>query len=92
MAADYGLVGVTIYQVNAPDEVAARQMPRLVGLALRLLWRAGRRELVLTLLLQALGAVGVLGVVLLGRRVVGDVLAAERAGHGLGCVTRDVVA
>jgi ABC-type multidrug transport system fused ATPase/permease subunit len=82
----------TIYQANDPGEASVRRLPALCLLALRLLWRAGRRELVLTLCLQALGAVGVLAVVLLGQRVVRDVLAADRAGHGLGGVTRDVAA
>src|SRR6188472_3208003 len=85
-------VAFTIYDVTGPSEVAARRLPRLVGLALRLLWRSGRRELALTIGLQALGAVGVLALVLLGQRVVADVLAADHAGGGLAHVAADVLA
>jgi len=58
-----------------PEKRSPRELARLVGLALRLAWRAGRRELVLALSLQAVQAIGLVVLLLLGRSVVADVLA-----------------
>ena len=58
-----------------PDTRSVRELARLVGLALKLAWRAGPRELVLALSLQAVQAVGFVVLLLLGREVVADALA-----------------
>ncbi len=58
-----------------PEKRSVRELARLVGLALRLAWRAGKRELVLALSLQGVQAVGFVVLLLLGRSVVADALA-----------------
>jgi ATP-binding cassette subfamily B protein len=58
-----------------PEKRSVRELARLVGLALRLAWRAGPRELVLSLSLQAVQALGFVVLLLLGREVVADALA-----------------
>src|SRR3954469_21338316 len=58
-----------------PEKRSVRELARLVGLALRLAWRAGPRELVLALALQGVQAIGFVALLLLGREVVADALA-----------------
>jgi ATP-binding cassette, subfamily B, bacterial len=58
-----------------PENRSVRELTRLVGLALRLAWRAGKRELMLALSLQGVQAVGFVVLLLLGRNVVADALA-----------------
>ncbi len=47
----------------------ARDLPRLVANSVRLVWRAGRRELVLTLSLQMLASLGLAAEVLVARQL-----------------------
>src|SRR5262245_16555681 len=58
-----------------PEKRSVRELARLVGLALKLAWRAGPRELVLSLALQGVQALGFVVLLLLGREVVSDALA-----------------
>jgi len=58
-----------------PEKRSVRELARLVGLALRLAWRAGKRELVLALSLQGMQAIGFVVLLLLSRNVVEDALA-----------------
>ena len=58
-----------------PERRSVRELARLVGLALKLAWRAGPRELVLALSLQAVQALGFVALLLLGRGVVEAALA-----------------
>jgi ATP-binding cassette, subfamily B, bacterial len=46
-----------------------RELPELVSRCVKLIWRAARRNFILTVLLQVLLAVGTVGQLLLGRRV-----------------------
>lgn len=59
-----------------------RELPRVIAGALRLIWAAGRREFVTVLLVEALAAAGLAGLVLLGREVLQGVLAADSDGTG----------
>jgi ATP-binding cassette subfamily B protein len=72
--------GFSVYDhIRPPPE--ARSLQRLPGLAagaIRLVWRAGRREFIASALLQTLGAVGIALQVLVGRRVLADLLIAQR--------------
>ncbi len=79
---------ILIGQPEEPERRSPRELARLVALALRLAWNAGRRELVLALGLQAAGAVGIVALLLLGRQVVADVL----AGGGVAGVAGSAVA
>ena len=58
-----------------PERRSVRELARLVGLALKLAWRAGPRELVLALSLQAVQALGFVALLLLSRGVVEAALA-----------------
>lgn len=79
--------GPTVYELFTPGSGAsARALPRLIGEALRIAWRAGPRELLLLIGFDVLAAVAVLGEVLLARRVLAIVLHVERYGGGLGAV------
>ncbi len=59
-----------------------RRLPTLVRQTVRLVWSAGRRELVVTTLLQLLQGLGVTAQLLLGKRVLESVLASSQAGGG----------
>jgi ATP-binding cassette subfamily B protein len=56
------------------------QLPRVVAKSLQLVWAAGRRELVVTTLLQLLQGAGVAVQLLFGKRVLDQVLSTERSG------------
>jgi ATP-binding cassette subfamily B protein len=57
-------------EVLAPaGRMSWRELPELVGRCVRLIWRAAQRNFILTVLLQVLLAVGTVGQLLLGRRV-----------------------
>jgi hypothetical protein len=51
--------------------------------ALRIVWSAGRGEAAVALALQLVGGLGTAAVVLLGRRVLDGLLAANRTGGGI---------
>lgn len=63
-----------------------RELPQIVRNALRIVWAAGRRQFVITTLLQAVNSAGLLIALLLGRDVLNGVLAANAAGSGYGDV------
>lgn len=58
-----------------------RRLPRLVADAIRLCWRAARREFVVSVALQAISGVAIAVQLLLARKVVGSVLAADGQGR-----------
>jgi hypothetical protein len=75
--------GFTIYDLQtAGSNRSRRELPRVIAGALRLIWAAGRREFVTVLLVEALAAAGLAGLVLLGREVLQGVLAADSDGTG----------
>jgi ABC-type multidrug transport system fused ATPase/permease subunit len=85
--------GVTIYDVQRfGSDRSRRELPRIVAGALRLTWAAGRRELLTVLVLEALAAVGLAALVLLGRDVLTGVLDADRDGTGWESLVPDIVA
>ncbi|HVP74763.1 MAG TPA: ABC transporter ATP-binding protein [Gaiellaceae bacterium] len=59
---------------------AVRDLPRLLVASFRLVWGAGRRELLLTSILQILSAAGVASQLFVGRAVFAAVLRAHGAG------------
>lgn len=73
--------GVTMFDAYGDPEakVDVRQLPQLLGKGVRLVWDAGRRDFLLSTLLQAAGGVGIAALLLLGREAVTVVLAASRA-------------
>jgi ABC-type multidrug transport system fused ATPase/permease subunit len=69
--------GPTIYELNkGGGGSSARDLPRLVTAGVGITWRAGRRELLTMVALEALCGVGVAAEVLVGRRVLEAITAA----------------
>jgi ATP-binding cassette subfamily B protein len=74
----------TIYDLHGKDEPrSARELPRLVLAALRIVWAAGPRHAAIALVLQVLGGLGTGALVLLGKQVLDGLLAADRTGGGI---------
>src|SRR5215218_4668153 len=63
-----------------------RHLPRLCREAVQLVWAAGRRELLVVLGVQAVNGIGLAVVLLLGKGVLDEVLAADRDSAGAGTV------
>lgn len=74
------------------DKRSLRRLPALVVRSLRLVWQAARRELLLATALQLVAGVGVALQLLVGREVLGSILAADRVGQGFGAVAPGLVA
>ncbi|HEV2068716.1 MAG TPA: ABC transporter ATP-binding protein [Acidimicrobiales bacterium] len=68
--------------VFLPRTQRLRQLPVLVGKALRLVWSAGRRELIVTTSLQLFQGVGVTTQLLLGKSVLDSLLATNGPARG----------
>src|SRR4051812_50138573 len=85
--------GVTVYDVQQfGSNRSRRELPRVIAGVLRLTWSAGRRELVTVVVLEALAAVGVAALVLLGRDVLPGGLAGDRQDTGGGGLVPDPLA
>jgi ATP-binding cassette, subfamily B, bacterial len=83
----------TIYDAfRQPPDRSLRRLPRLVGTAFALVWRASPRQLGLLTTLQVLAGAGVAAQLLVGAQVVAAVLRAERLGLGLGSVVPSLLA
>ena len=68
--------------VFLPRAQRLRQLPVLVGKALRLVWSSGRRELIVTTALQLFQGVGVTAQLLLGKSVLDSLLATDGPAGG----------
>jgi ATP-binding cassette, subfamily B, bacterial len=81
------VAATTIYdlQPSAQVRVNLRRLPELSRQSLRILWRAGRTDFVLSTALQGVSAVGIVGQLLIGRHVL-QVLVDADAGATLGRV------
>jgi ATP-binding cassette subfamily B protein len=80
--------GVTWADIYDSPEVdrSVRRLPRLCREAVQLVWAAGRRELLIVLVIKAVNGVGLAAVLLLGKGVLDGVIAAGRSGTGAGQV------
>lgn len=74
----------------APRAERARKLPRLVAQSLALVWSAGRRELLVTTVLQLLQGVGIAAQLLIAKRVLEAVVASGRSGGDFGVVVPDL--
>jgi ATP-binding cassette, subfamily B, bacterial len=76
--------GVTWYDIYESPQVerSLRRLPRLCREAVRLVWAAGRRELLAVLAINLVNGLGLAAVLLLGKGLLGSVLAAGRSGAG----------
>lgn len=68
-------MGHTLYEIQTAGlDRSRRDLPRAITAALRLIWRAGRRELISVCVLEVLSAVGYAALVLLGQKFVSAAL------------------
>jgi ATP-binding cassette, subfamily B, bacterial len=80
-----GVTWADIYQSPQVDR-SLRHLPRLCREAVRLVWAAGRRELLVVLAIKAVNGLGLAAVLLLGKEVLDGVIAAGRSGAGASTV------
>jgi len=80
---------VTIYDIQAAEDRKVRvwALPRLTRQALRIAWAAGRREFLLSTLLQIIGGGGIALLLLLGQQGLQALLDALQSGQSLAAVT-----
>src|SRR6266545_5733014 len=78
--------GPTIFDVQPDPEakVDVRRLPRLTVQGLRLLWAAGRHDLLVSTALQAAGGLSLAAQLLVGQRALRALLAAAAGGTGAG--------
>lgn len=83
-AGDVTTAGVTWTDVYDSPEVdrSLRHLPRLCREAVRLVWAAGRRELLVVLAVKAVNGIGLAVILLLGKEVLDGVIAAGSGGAG----------
>ena len=79
---------VTIYDIQGAEEnkIRVRALPRLTRQALRIAWAAGRREFLLSTLLQIIGGGGIALLLLLGEQGLQALLDAIQGGQSLAAV------
>jgi ATP-binding cassette, subfamily B, bacterial len=80
-----GVTWSDIYESPRVDR-SLRRLPGLCRAAVRLVWAAGRRELLVVLAIKAVNGIGLAVVLLLGKDVLDGVIAAGRSGAGAGDV------
>jgi ATP-binding cassette subfamily B protein len=76
-----GVTWADVYESPQVDR-KLRRLPRLVREAVRLVWAAGRRELLVVLAIKTVNGLGLAAVLLLGKGVLDGVIAAGRSGAG----------
>jgi ATP-binding cassette subfamily B protein len=72
--------------------MTVRQLPALVRVALGITWQAGRRDLVISTLLQAVGGVSIVAMLLLAKETFDALLVAASTGGSVGDVLPWVIA
>jgi ATP-binding cassette, subfamily B, bacterial len=80
-----GVTWADIYE-SPQVERSLRRLPRLCREAVRLVWAAGRHELLVVLAIKAVNGIGLGVILLLGKGVLDGVIAAGRSGAGAGTV------
>ena len=80
-----GVTWSDIYESPQVDR-SLRRLPRLCREAVRLVWAAGRHELLVVLAIKVVNGLGLAAVLLLGKGVLDEVIAAGRSGAGAGQV------
>jgi ATP-binding cassette, subfamily B, bacterial len=87
-AGDVTATPVTWADIYESPEVdrSLRRLPRLCREAVQLVWAAGRRELLVVLVIKAVNGVGLAAILLLGKGVLDGVISAGRSGAGAGTV------
>ena len=80
-----GVTWSDIYESPQVDR-SLRRLPRLCQEAVRLVWAAGRHELLVVLAIKVVNGLGLAAVLLLGKGVLDEVIAAGRSGAGAGAV------
>ena len=73
-----------IYDLHGRDAPRRRrELPGLVAAALRIVWAAGPREATIAIALEIVGGLGTGAMVLLSKRILDGILAADRSGAGV---------
>jgi ATP-binding cassette subfamily B protein len=85
-------VSVAFFDMGGPTDRSRRELPRVIGGALRLMWAAGPRELATAVSIELLSAVGLAGAVLLGRDVLEGLLQADQTDAGWSAFLPDLIA
>jgi ATP-binding cassette, subfamily B, bacterial len=80
-----GITWADIYE-SPQVERSLRRLPQLCREGVQLVWAAGRRELLAVLAVKAVNGAGLAVVLLLGKGVLDEVIAAGRSGAGAGMV------
>jgi len=85
---------VTIYDIQAAEDskLRVRALPRLIQQAVRIAWAAGRREFIVSTLLQVIAGGGIALLLLIGQRGLQALVEAIQGGESLASVTPWVVA
>ena len=85
---------VTIYDIQAAEDskLRVRALPRLIQQAVRIAWAAGRREFIVSTLLQVIGGGGIALLLLIGQRGLQALVEAIQGGESLASVAPWVVA
>ena len=76
-----GLTWSDLYESPQVDR-KLRRLPRLCREAVKLVWAAGPRELLVVLAIKAVNGIGLAAILLLGKGVLDGVIAAGRSGAG----------
>ncbi|HZA20248.1 MAG TPA: ABC transporter ATP-binding protein [Actinomycetota bacterium] len=76
---------VTVYdfQPDVEAKVDVRRLPRLILEGLKIVWAAGKNDLIVSTLLQAAGGVGVAALLILGQRALGALIEANETGGSI---------
>lgn len=74
------------FQPGLDTRVDIRRLPGLVAQGLRLVWTAGKSDLLISTALQGLGGVGIAALLILGRGALGALVRADDAGGSVGQV------
>ena len=90
--ADTGPVTIYDIQVAEDSKLRVRALPRLIQQAVRIAWAAGRREFIVSTLLQVIGGGGIALLLLIGQRGLQALVEAIQGGESLASVAPWVVA
>jgi ATP-binding cassette, subfamily B, bacterial len=79
-------VVVALDAEDGQDRFGVRRLPRVIRHALSMAWTAGRTELLLSIGLQVVGGVGIVGMLLVGRAALDALLRAVTEGGSLAAI------
>ena len=72
-------------------QLRARRLPKLISTSIRLVWTAGRAELLTVVIMQLLEGIGVFAVLIKGRDLLSNLIAVDRGAATPGLVTNAII-